>query len=284
MAEWSRNKVDSATINAGEEYEKGSRVSRQNLNAMVNSSLYSQDYVEKLVTNIDTSEAGNVGTPTVTLVAGDGATSAKPYKKFKFANLKGEKGDTGTTGAKGDTGATPNISVSATTLSAGSEATVVKTGTAESPLFTFGIPKGDKGDTGATGPQGPQGAKGDKGDKGDSVATTDIPTSGDTSALTSNGAFNNLQFNAVLGDTGLSSGQTFTPTRNGWLFYRCTQHENTTYFRIYFNSKSNDTIYCSTLGITSTSMGYNNALSGVVPLTKGKTYYVEFNYYSVHIF
>lgn len=55
----------------------------------------------------------------------------------------------------------PSISVGATTLAAGSTATVTKTGTDEAPVFTFGIPKGDKGDkgdTGATGPQGPAGA------------------------------------------------------------------------------------------------------------------------------
>lgn len=55
----------------------------------------------------------------------------------------------------------PSISVAATTLAAGSTATVTKSGTDEAPVFTFGIPKGekgDKGDTGATGPQGPAGA------------------------------------------------------------------------------------------------------------------------------
>lgn len=54
----------------------------------------------------------------------------------------------------------PSISVSATTLAAGSSATVTKTGTNSSPVFTFGIPqgaKGEKGDKGATGPQGPAG-------------------------------------------------------------------------------------------------------------------------------
>lgn len=95
MASWSRNKVDSATINNGNEYEKGDRVSRQNLNAMVNSGLYAQDFAEKLVTNIDTSEIGNVGTPSIVLVDGDGATTNKPYKKFKFSNLKGDIGATG---------------------------------------------------------------------------------------------------------------------------------------------------------------------------------------------
>lgn len=56
-------------------------------------------------------------------------------------------------GPKGDTGPTPEISVEATSLSEGASATVTKTGTAEAPVFTFGIPKGDtgsKGDTGTT--------------------------------------------------------------------------------------------------------------------------------------
>lgn len=98
---WSRKKVDSATINDGNEYVKGSRVSRQNLNAMVNSGLYAQDFAEKLVTNIDTSEIGGTGTPSVTLIAGDGATAEKPYKKFKFSNLKGDKGEKGDSGSNG---------------------------------------------------------------------------------------------------------------------------------------------------------------------------------------
>lgn len=54
----------------------------------------------------------------------------------------------------------PSISVAATTLAADSTATVTKSGTDEAPVFTFGIPKGDKGDKGdkgATGPQGPAG-------------------------------------------------------------------------------------------------------------------------------
>lgn len=57
----------------------------------------------------------------------------------------------------------PTISVAATTLSAGSVATVTKSGTDEAPVFTFGIPKGAdgaKGDKGDPGPQGPQGPAG----------------------------------------------------------------------------------------------------------------------------
>lgn len=60
----------------------------------------------------------------------------------------------------------PNISVAAETLSAGSVATVTKSGTDAAPVFTFGIPKGadgakgDKGDPGPQGPEGPQGPAG----------------------------------------------------------------------------------------------------------------------------
>lgn len=181
---WSRKKVDSATINGGNEYEKGSRVSRQGLNAMVNGGLYAQDFAEKLVADIDVSEIGNVGTPTVTLVSGTGATTDKPYKKFKFANFKGEKGETGATGATGPTGptgptgATPQISATATTLAAGSSATATVSGSAESPLITFGIPKGEKGD------------KGDKGESGEIYQTTGTSTTG---AMSQNATTNELK-------------------------------------------------------------------------------------------
>lgn len=54
-------------------------------------------------------------------------------------------------GPKGDTGPTPEISVEASSLAEGSAASVSKTGTAEAPVFTFGIPKGDTGEKGDTG-------------------------------------------------------------------------------------------------------------------------------------
>lgn len=95
MAEWSREKVESPDLNKGQEWTKNDQVALEELNAMVNSGLYAQDFVEKLVENIDISEIGNVGTPTVELIDGDGATTEKPYKKFKFSNFKGDKGDFG---------------------------------------------------------------------------------------------------------------------------------------------------------------------------------------------
>ena len=53
------------------------------------------------------------------------------------------------------------------TVVSGDEASVTNTGTAESAILNFIIPKGEKGDTGETGAQGPQGEKGDKGDTGE---------------------------------------------------------------------------------------------------------------------
>ena len=84
---------------------------------------------------------------------------------------KGDKGDTGATGPqgpKGDQGEpgrpiVPVITATATTLPAGSSATVKMSGTDLSPSFDFGIPRGDKGETGDIGPQGPQGETGPQG-------------------------------------------------------------------------------------------------------------------------
>ena len=104
MAEWSKNKINSSQLNNGNEWTKNDQVAIEELNAMVNAGLYAQDFAEKLVTNIDTQEVANVGTPSVTLIDGDGATPNKPYKKFKFANLKGDKGEKGDKGDKGEKG------------------------------------------------------------------------------------------------------------------------------------------------------------------------------------
>lgn len=93
MAEWTRDRVDPSTINNGNEYTKNDQVSVQNLNSVVNSGLYAQDFAEHLADQPDTSDADNVGIPSVEIV--DNVVGNKRYKKFKFSNLKGEKGDSG---------------------------------------------------------------------------------------------------------------------------------------------------------------------------------------------
>ena len=103
-----------------------------------------------------TSTAGLVDTYTILLTNG---------QSYTFTVTNGEKGDTGATGA---TGATPQITAQVTTLAAGSNATVSQTGTAEQPVLTFGIPRGNTGERGA------QGVQGEKGDTGATGATPQI--------------------------------------------------------------------------------------------------------------
>ena len=58
----------------------------------------------------------------------------------------------GSDGSDGTDGVTPTITIgTTTTLDAGSNATVSRTGTVANPVFNFGIPQGIKGDTGDTG-------------------------------------------------------------------------------------------------------------------------------------
>lgn len=231
MAKWSREKVNSENINGGNQYERKDRVSLEQLNAMVNSGLYSQDFAEHLADAPDISQANTVGAAKVEFV--DNVVGGKTYKKFKFSNLKGNKGDKGDKGDKGNTGAIPVITATATTLPAGSSATVTKSGTAENPTLAFGIPKGDKGDTGASAGFGTPTAtidsnvgtpsvtvtasgsdtskvfnfafknlKGEKGDKGDT---------GTTGATGATGATPNISVSA----TTLSAGSSATATISG---------------------------------------------------------------------
>lgn len=104
-------------------------------------------------------------------------TDENPH--FAFALPKGDQGSTGPqgpSGPKGDTGATPDISVTAETLSSGSQATVSISGSSASPLIKFGIPAGPQGAKGDQGDTGPQGVKGNQGDPGVTPSITVITT------------------------------------------------------------------------------------------------------------
>ena len=85
MANWSRDKVDASNLNNGQEYTIDSDVSVEQLNSMVNSGLYSQDFVEALTDTpvVENDETG--ASPSVELV--DNVKNGKTYKKFKFKNL-----------------------------------------------------------------------------------------------------------------------------------------------------------------------------------------------------
>lgn len=65
---------------------------------------------------------------------------------------QGPKGDTGAQGPQGETGATPQLTIgTVTTLDPDEDATVTITGTAETPVLNFGIPKGEQGDGSTSG-------------------------------------------------------------------------------------------------------------------------------------
>ena len=62
---------------------------------------------------------------------------------------KGDTGYTGPQGPKGDTGATPQMTVNVATGEPGTDAIVTQSGTAEKPVITLTIPRGDTGNIGA---------------------------------------------------------------------------------------------------------------------------------------
>lgn len=82
------------------------------------------------------------------------------FIEIETPGLQGPKGDPG---EKGEPGVSPDMSVAVKTLPPGSEATVSKSGTQSQPLFTIGVPRGDKGEKGETGnlPEIPEVSVGD---------------------------------------------------------------------------------------------------------------------------
>ena len=128
-------------------------------NSGITNALVNDKYLNTLTGNVY-----NCATPGAASVA----------KWIYIGSIKGAKGDTGSAGAKGDTGAAAGFgtpTATATTLDAGSDATVSVTSsgsnTAKVFNFTFGIPKGAqglKGDTGSAGAKGDTGAQGPTGD------------------------------------------------------------------------------------------------------------------------
>ena len=80
----------------------------------------------------------------------DGKNGYTPYIQNNVWYINGVSTGVQATGNTGATGATPNISVLATALPAGSAPTATRSGTDENPTITFGIPTGATGETGAT--------------------------------------------------------------------------------------------------------------------------------------
>ena len=96
----------------------------------------------------------------------------------QYFNLKGAKGDTGTSGEKGDTGASGEKGDTGDTGPAGPKGDTGDAFTYQD--FTPQQLAGLKGDTGDTGPQGVKGDTGESGAKGDTGASGQKGDTGDT--------------------------------------------------------------------------------------------------------
>ena len=82
-----------------------------------------------------------------TLSEGSDATASYSNGLLTLGIPRGNTGATGPTGPQGETGATPNLSIgTVTTLDPDEDATATISGTAENPVLSFGIPKGDTGE------------------------------------------------------------------------------------------------------------------------------------------
>lgn len=214
MGQWQKKRVDGSTINNGQQYTTNDQLSLQAVNAIIESGLYTQEFVEKLASNSPSAD-NNVGTPRVELV-----DDSNGYKRFAFYNIKGEKGNTGDNGVgiskiektssnanvdtytitltnsntynfkvtNGTNGVTPTLVTTTGILTNYGDGTpqVQASTIGTKTTFTFynlkgpqGIP-GEPGKQGDTGPEGKQGPKGETGASSTWYVGTAI--SGDTTS------------------------------------------------------------------------------------------------------
>lgn len=98
MAQWDgTKKIEPSQINSGNQYTVSSQLSVDALNAIIESGLFAQNFVDNLQVSVDSS----VGTPKVAITRHTG----DDYVTITFSGLKGEQGIQGIQGVKGDTGA-----------------------------------------------------------------------------------------------------------------------------------------------------------------------------------
>lgn len=130
---------------------------------------------------------------------------------FDFEIPQGEKGDQGDQGPQGPQGnqgvpgTAATIAVGTTTTgAAGTNASVVNSGTSSAAVFDFTIPRGD---TGAQGPQGNQGVPGTAATV--NVGTTTTGAAGTNASVTNSGTTSAAVFNFTIprGDTGAQGPQ-----------------------------------------------------------------------------
>lgn len=133
---------------------------------------------------------------------------------------QGPAGPTGTTGPQGQPGTSATVAVgTVTTGAAGSQASVVNSGTTSNAVFDFTIPQGASGQDGATGPQGPAGfspsASVTQTETGATISITD--QSGTTTATVTNGSDATVTVDSSLSTTSTNpvQNQVITNALNG---------------------------------------------------------------------
>ncbi len=208
MAVWNKTKVNPSTINGGNRYENGQQLSVDAVNAMIESGLYAQEYVENFANQQPVVKTDDGGLAVTLEGTGD-------YKHFVFHNIKGNKGDTGVTPTLEVTHSIQTNYLDGTPqVQASTNADGTKT------TFTFFNLKGPQGPAGLQGPQGdtgPQGPEGPKGEQGkSSVWHTGTSISGTGSGI----SVSTSTVNAVVGDMYLN--------KSTYDVYRCVAETGAT--------------------------------------------------------
>ena len=110
---------------------KAAQTATTNANTATKAANAAAGKIDNMTVQVSGLEAGAAPTADLSLVDG--------HYNLSFAIPKGDKGNTGATGA------TPEITVKVVTGEAGTQASVAQTGTAENPVITLTIPRGDTG-------------------------------------------------------------------------------------------------------------------------------------------
>jgi hypothetical protein len=110
---------------------KAAQTATTNANAATKAANTAAGKIDNMTVQASGLEAGAAPTADLSLVDG--------HYNLSFAIPKGDKGNTGATGA------TPEITVKVVTGEAGTQASVTQSGTAENPVITLTIPRGDTG-------------------------------------------------------------------------------------------------------------------------------------------
>jgi len=201
-----------------------------------------------------TIQVGSVTAGPTASIVNSGTSSAAV---FDFVLPRGEQGEQGPAGQAAGFG-TPTASAS--TLSAGSDATVSVTASGDSTQkvfsFSFGIPEGPRGETGpqgpmgptgATGPQGSQGIQGETGPQGPTGATgpaagfgtptatiSSITGSTPTVSVTASGQDTAKVFSFDFGIPESGGGDVWEVSN---IHYESSSYPNTIYFKVYKNKQ-----------------------------------------------